>query len=786
MKVCIALILACALCVAAPASGQPSAPLTGSVVDSTGLALAGVTITIRGAITRFSQTDLDGQFAFQDLPAGEYELSAALEGFATARRTVRVSPTQPTTVALTLSVALLEQSVVTAARMGEADVQATPMAISALSATELSRTNEHTIEQIIGRAPSLTFSQNTGYGQLTIRGIGTNVVFAGSDPSSAMYVDGVYLARPAMVLVDFLDLERVEVLRGPQGTLYGRNTVGGAVNVITKAPTNELETAVRVTAGDYGTLRAEGRVNGPIVRDRLMGSIAVLRGVQRGTVRDLDHPDHPLGGEDVTAARGQLRLVLGRRSELLVSSDVNYREPTPLPYAKVLAVKPGFQVDNPSDLHEVRTSFRGESASLQYGASGRFTFDFGPATRLTSLTAFRKLDYRFVADGDITELNLTVSAPHEIQHQVSEELTLAHQDRRVTWIGGVFLFHEQDRQPTNVTLPGLGVHNLLDPRVDASAHAVFGQATYHVSSRVSATAGLRFTGEHKTIDNRGRLTRLEAPFDVVPGSAYAYTDAMSHTAWTPKFAVEIRPQADLLTYVSATRGFKSGGFNFTTAVPGRGFAPEWAWSYEGGVKSTMAHGRARVNAAIFYTDYTDMQVQTAIIPGVIDISNAAAATIRGVEVESTVRLAPALQAGGHLAWLDATFDRYMAVGVGGVIGDVAGNRLTNAPEWSGRAWIEWSRRLGRAGALSLRADVMSQSTAFFTPFNDAIQRQPAFGLLNVSAEFGPAGRRWTIGGYVRNLTNQGYITGAFSSPPPAFGGRPGDPRLVGVQLTVNK
>jgi iron complex outermembrane recepter protein len=176
---------------------------------------------------------------------------------------------------------------------------------------------------------------------------------------------------------------------------------------VSKTPSNLAEASARFVAGDLGTLRGEARVSGPIVRDRVMGSAAILRGVREGFVRDLDHPDHPLGGEDVTAARGKLLVVLNGRTDLLVSADVTNQDPTPLTYAKVLAVKPGFQVDNPPDLHEVRTSTLAEGYNDQYGAAARLTMRLTPKTTLTSLTAFRKLDYNVINDADITELNLT-------------------------------------------------------------------------------------------------------------------------------------------------------------------------------------------------------------------------------------------------------------------------------------------------------------------------------------------------------------------------------------------
>jgi iron complex outermembrane receptor protein len=188
----------------------------------------------------------------------------------------------------------------------------------------------------------------------------------------------------------------------------------------------------------------------------------------------------------------------------------------------------------------------------------------------------------------------------------------------------------------------------------------------------------------------------------VAGSFYAYSDAIAHDAWTPKLGLEWRVRERMLAYVSGTRGFKSGGFNITSREVGRGYDPEWAWSYEAGLKTNLA-GRAALDLAAFRTNYTDLQVQSVIRPGVMDISNAAEATISGVELEASGAIGSGFRLGGHLAWLDATYDEYVAIGAGGVTRDVAGNRLSNAPEWSGRLWLEWSLSTGRLGTLSLRA-----------------------------------------------------------------------------------
>ncbi len=763
---------------------QPLARVEGGVRDATGAGLQGADVRLEGPSRRAVKSGPDGQFELTDLAPGDYILTAALEGFSPLRQAVSLGAGQRQTLALRLEVAFRERMVVTASKHGEADVHTTPMAVTVVSGDELQQAQAHTIAQLAGVAPSVTFSQNSDFAQLSIRGVGSNVVFAGSDPSSAVYLDGVYLSRPVMVMGDFLGLDRVEVVRGPQGTLYGRNAVGGAINLVTRPPTSHFELAARVSTGNLDALRTDLHVSGPLVGKTLLASASLVRGVRDGYVRDLEHPDHFLGGEDVFALQGKLHWLFSRRANLLVSADASRQDPIPLTYAKVLQVKPGFTVDNPSDLHEVRASTLAEGHIKQGGAAARLRVSLPDAITLNSLTAYRTLDYRVVNDADITELVLTSVDFRERQHQWSEELTLAGLHNRLQWVAGLFVLDERYREPVAIQVLASRVENRLAARVDATSAAAFGQATIGLTSRLAATAGLRYTRERKDIVNGGEVYTMDLPIQLVPSTTYAYRDSMTHDAWTPKFGLEARVSEHVFAYGSATRGFKSGGFNLTSRQAGLGYAPEWAWSYEAGVKSTFARNRATVNAAVFHMDYSDLQVQSAIRPGLIDISNAADATIRGVEVEGSIRLARNLHAGGHVAWLDATYDKYVAIGVGGVTGDVAGRRLSNAPEWAGRTWLEATGSAGRRVRWSVRADVRSQSTVFFTPFNDGIQRQTPYGLLDLRADAGPMSGAWSIGFWSRNLTNTSYINGSFGTPPPAVGGRPGPSREAGVQLAM--
>jgi iron complex outermembrane recepter protein len=751
-------------------------------------------VTVSGATLiapRTVVTDKDGKYVVDGLPAGRYLVTAAFNGFEPTSKAIGVGATAAT-LDLELAVSsVAERVTVTATKTGAADVQSTPVAITVLPATALEQMGVHTVEGLAGVVPTVTMSQDAGAAQVTIRGIGTNSTVAGADPSSTVHLDGVYLGRPAMVFTDFLNVERIEVLRGPQGTLYGRNSVGGTINIVTRQPTNTLETSVRLTAGNYDQLRAEGAVSGPLVKNKVMGNFAFLGGTREGFVKDLDHPDHSLGSEDTWAGRGQLRTVLGAHSELLLSGDYGRFEGVPLTYAKPIVAKPAFTLPfvSPGSLWTVRTSDVTSGKNIQQGVSAKLAVRLNRTMTLTSLTAYRKSNYRVFTDLDATELQVQTADVPDVQRQLSQELTLVQRTEKLTWIGGAFFFDEHNQGQVEITFyPAVQIRPFA--RIGGSARALFGQATYSLSSRVSLTAGVRYTNEQKDLANTGGVYRLGTDILFDPATFYDYVDSASYQAWTPKASIQMQVSRDTFVYASATRGFKSGGFNITAPKPGGAFNPEFVWSFEGGLKRTMAGGRIRVNTAVFSNHYQDLQVQSFVRPGVIDVSNAGSSTIRGVEGEVAADARHGLQLAGNVSWLDATYSRYTFTAPGTAPGgkalDASGNRLNNAPQWSGSGSAVYELATGRAGTASVRGDVSWQSRVFFTPLNDAIETQKAYGLVHVRAGFGPPSRRWEIAVYVRNLGNQGYITGTSNVPLPAFTGRPGEPRHWGTQLTIRR
>ena len=771
------------------ASAQPGGRITGVVRDTTGSVLPGVPVTVTGAALiapRTVITDEHGEYVVDALPAGRYLVTAALSGFGPSRTQIEVGATTATLNVVLKVPSLAESVTVTATKTGAADVQSTPIAITVLPATALDQMGVHTVEGLAGVVPTVTMSQAAGVGQVTIRGIGTNSTVAGADPSSTVHLDGVYLGRPAMVFTDFLNVERIEVLRGPQGTLYGRNSVGGTINIVTRQPTNTLETSVRFTAGNYDKLRAEGAVSGPLIKNKVMGNFAFLRGTREGFVKDLDHPDHTLGSEDTWAGRGQLRVILGTHGELLLSGDYGRFDGVPLTNAKPIAAKPKFPdpFDSPTSLWRVRTSDLTSGKNIQQGASAKLAVRLNRTTTLTSLTAYRRSNYRVFFDADATELQVQTADVPDVQRQVSQELTLVHRTPKLTWIGGVFFFDDHNEGQVEVSFyrpPAFQVRPFA--KIGTQAQALFGQVTYDLSRRVSLTGGVRYSAEQKDLANTGGKYQLGTPTLADPASFYDYVDSASYQAWTPKASIQMQVSHDTFIYASATRGFKGGGFNITAPKPGGAFNPEFAWSFEGGLKRSMAGGRVRVNTAVFSNDYQDLQVQSFLRPGVIDVSNAGLATIRGIEVEAAATAGRGIHLEAHVSLLDAIYDRYLARVPGAEI-DAAGNHLNNAPEWSGGGSAVYEIATGRAGTAFVRGDATWQSRVFFTPVNDAIETQRAYGLVHLRAGFEPKTRRWEIAVYVRNLGNQEYITGTYNVPLTAITGRPGEPRHWGTQFTI--
>lgn len=676
----------------------------------------------------------------------------------------------------------LEEVKVTATKMGATNLQDTPLAITAFTADQMAKSGVKEVRDLMAMTPNLNVAQNSQYAQIYIRGVGSNNIFVGSDPSSTMHIDGVYMSRPASYFFNFLDVERVEVLRGPQGTIYGRNSVGGTINVISRKPDNELRLKLQGSLGNYDFNRAEGMISGPLIKDKLAASIAVMRSKRDGYFENIVPGIDDIDNEDVWSVRGQLRATPTDRLEVLLRADSMKDDGQIAGNIKLLESWAPLEDSIQDDYRKVALGTQGFMERENKGLSLEVIYDLAESVTLTSLTSYRENSLHSAADTDATSELRQITSAGEEQDQFSQEFNLSGRLDRLGYVAGLYYF----REDMVANGGGEGVNNLVAntfaspaPTVEAESWAVFGQATYDISDTFSATAGLRYTEEDKTFDQHFTVFSNATGAPVLGPVTYQAED--TYKAWTPKFGLEYKPNDDLMMYVSATRGFKSGGFNFASRNTDQGFDPEYLWSYEAGVKSEFLERKLQVNAAAFYYDYTDLQVQSFLTPGVIDITNAADAEVKGFEVELVARPSQNLDLGVNFAFLDATYKSYPQAPITGGTIDASGNHLNSAPRWNHALFGQYNFDAGSAGEIFLRAEYSRRSRQYFTVVNDDLQSQGSYELLNASLGLATADEQWQFIAYGRNLTDEEYIvsSGSFTARP---AGRIGEPRTYGVKV----
>lgn len=676
--------------------------------------------------------------------------------------------------------AMLEEVTVTATKMGETNLQETPLAITAFTSDQMAKTGIKEVRDLMALTPNLNIAQNQAFAQIYIRGVGSNNIFVGADPSSTIHIDGVYMARPASYFSGFLDVERVEVLRGPQGTLYGRNSVGGTINVISRKPDNDLRAKVQGTIGNYDLYRAEGYISGPLIEDKLAGSVSMMRSKRDGYLDNIVPGVKDLDSEDMWSGRVQLRATPSEKLEILLRGDYMEDDGQVAGNAKLLLPWAPLEDSILDDLHKVALDTEGYMERKNRGVSAEINYDFSDTLNLTSITAYRKNTLHTLGDTDATSSFRQTTEQNEWQDQFSQELNLAGQWERLKYVLGFYYFEEDMRADSYVRnhLNNVVVHP--HPDVHTNAWAAYGQATYEVTDNFSVTAGVRYTEEDKTFNQN--YDRFLQPAGTIIFGPVVYTAKDTYKAWTPKFGVEFRPVEDVMVYASATRGFKSGGFNFASFNPAQGYDPEFLWSYEAGFKSDLLERRLRLNGTAFYYDYTDLQVQSFLTPGVIDITNAADAKIKGFEIEMLARPVEGLDLGGSIAHLDATYKTFNpAFAPGNIPFDASGNRLNSSPKWNYALFGQYTFDMGNTGSVFVRGEYSWRSRQFFTAVNAAPETQASYDLINASLGYASPDGRWQAILYGRNLANEEYITssGSFTARP---AGRVGEPRTYGLRL----
>lgn len=672
--------------------------------------------------------------------------------------------------------------VVTATRAGATRLQDTPIAITAFDSRTLEVAGIDDIRDLATLTPNLLVTQNASFGQIYIRGVGSNNVFGGSDPSSTIHIDGVYLARPASTLANFLDVERIEVLRGPQGTLYGRNSVGGTINIISRKPGDTREAKAQLSYGNYNQLRGEAYVSGPIVADRVAASLSVIGSRRDGYLANVAPGVRDVDDERAAGTRAQVRFTPSPAIEIIARGDYFHSDDALAGSVKLLeTTRDPLANSTLGDFRRVALNIRSGSRRRQHGLAADVVYGLGRAVQLKSLTGYRSSRLRQINDSDASALNIRRTDQFEDQHQLSQEFNVTGRADRLSYIAGLYYFDERIDVDSAVTTFA-GARSRLQPVIDTKVLAGFGHLTYALTGRLAVSAGIRYTHEEKSFAQLVTMTSV-ASGTLLRGFPLSYTTRRGDDDWTPKFGLDFRPSDDILLYAAATKGFKSGGFNFSSLNAAQGFRPEELWSYEAGAKVDLFGRLLRVNAAVFHYDYDDLQIQSFLTPGVIDITNAADATVDGVELEAQLRPTAWLRLGGNLAYLDARYRSFTnAIRPGNIAFDATGNRLNLSPEFSYALLAHAEAPVG-GGAMFARGEYSYRTRQFFTALNSGLEVQRGYGLINASIGYTAPGGRTQLILLARNLSDTEYVTSTAGFPTGTVG-RVGEPRTYALRAIV--
>jgi iron complex outermembrane receptor protein len=730
------------------------------------------------------------------------------------------APTAPKLLILPLSLMLagashaqIQEVTVTAQRAPSLESK-TPVAMTTLSAEQLTEAGIDNPAGIGARLPNVELDNAADGLRITIRGVSNADTTEKGDPSAAFLMDGIYIARPQIQNLSFYDLERVEVLRGPQGTLYGRNTTAGVINVVSKTPTSKFEAWAATEFGNYRSRKASAMVNLP-VNDMLLLRAAVSLNQHDSYLTNGQHTTYTLGKDrDDLSARLSGRLKITRDATLLLRYDhskANDNNDSFVPdtnfYTGVASGQPvwhgsstGAQLTNgfvpPNAVPE-----QGYSHKTTEGVSADLSWDLGPAT-LYYLGAHRSYQHDALANfyyRVAPTLALGVRQNFSGDYaQNSHELRLAtNGDAPLSAQAGLYYFREQSSQIytfRDLQLLGLPPYYVFPhgPTI-ATSKAIFVQATYRITDQLRATAGARYTDDSKS---RVGSTNFQQGAVFNPATDFALLNAASlkshQTTWRLGADYDLAPAT--LLYGAIATGYKAGGFNdgclagssqlglsCPAALAVRAdtllYKPETVRSYEAGIKTRFWNNRASLNLSAFHYDYSNLQLSgVAIVAGAprFVTANAGEASVKGLEAEGQAALTPQDRISYALALLDAHYLRYRPDGVH----DWAGNPLDRSPPHTLTLGYEHSFRLAVGElAAGLRAR-RSASSIIAVPSQLLQYRIPAYTESDATLHYHPAGASWSVVARVKNIENKVRPIAIDS-----FGMTvPSDPRTVDVRV----
>jgi iron complex outermembrane receptor protein len=716
---------------------------------------------LRAAVRAVLATGLTrGSLTFLALPAAAQQGSAA-------------APAQS---------AALEEIVVTAQRR-EQSIQDVPVSVSAFTAKDIENRAATNLIELAATTPNVSFNTSVTGQDIRIRGVGASDTTLIFDPGVGVYVDGLYLPRMSGLNLDLIGIERVELLRGPQGTLFGRNTIGGAINITTSRPSDEFSGDVELTTGSYGRFDALLGIEGPIADGTLSGRLA---GVIRSRDGYGERLDFATGGKideadnvDRYAVRGSLDWTPTESVDVLLSADVGSIDekgqllhiqktfPTRLVTTSNIFTTPDYNDQFvAADPHANYATGPNYNKSDTWSTSMTIDWKLSPSSKFRSITAYYDAQSKVGNDLDGSPLNLFEQNATEDATYFSQELQLGGLafDERLNWLTGLYygketghlhsdalLFQTLYTSPFRVDLS-----QKLDIWTDNWNGAAFGQGTYNITDKLSMTAGARYSYDWKQVEherasvNTGAIT---LPFDKMDDN---------WAAWSGRFGFEYRWTPDVMGYISAARGFKSGGINgaSTTAAAFQPFDPEYLWTYEAGLRSEWFDKSLRFNASVFYSDYSDMQfrVYYQAPSGALDqiVENVGASTVKGFELELQAVPVENLLLTASVGYLNG---EYTKAAVGSPI--TLKDEMVDMPEWSFTVMGDFTVPLQAGSKLVAHVDASYKAEQQRLLANSPYGVQPSYTLLNARLAFTTADDHWEAAVFGTNITDEVVLSWAY-------------------------
>ncbi len=655
-----------------------------------------------------------------------------------------------------------------------------PLSISVISGSELQ--DRGAIRLSEAAVPNVAFlgPENNALPSFSVRGVQSqNRANIGFDSGIGVYVDGIFMGRGAAFNLETFDIERVEFLRGPQGTLFGKNSIAGAISVVTREPSKKFEATASADFGSLNLRRLSGYLSTPLGSDAVRGSVAVYSGKRDGYMSNVATGSKD-GDEDVTSARVKLMIKPSSGLDLTIAAD-HLKDKSVAASAHILS---GYGAIAGSDKLTANENLPTLANRTVQGVGGTINYDLGSGLTLTSITSVRKLDTTRTSDSDVGPLNLVASSGTSVQKQWSQELRVAtNRKAALEYVAGLYLY-EQKASATSLSTFGPAAPVLASIRnttgntfgdINSKTAAVFGNADWNLSDRLTLTGGVRYTSEKKTLAYQ-QVVNFPA---FLASSIPLENDSLDTSNVTPLLSARFRIHRDAMVYATYSKGFRSGGWNVDNITAGgptsfkqTRFTDESMANFEVGVKGSLLGGLLNLGATAFRMNYDDIQVTQRVqvlggggaVVGIV--TNGGKARSQGVELEGLLRPTSALRVSAGVGYVDARYTDYVDTSRGAPV-SFNDNKLNNAPRLTSSLSVAYTLPLP-VGSLTMRLDGRHTDGFFVGRENLATQWIPGHDLLNGRVSLAGESGRWDLAVYSNNIFDKRYVVaqgpGGFAPP----------------------